>query len=262
MTQAESPPVTQTGSAPVTQTGSARVQPKQTTRWKWWLPLVPVLAVLLWSMLPLVTGSKTLFMRDISSFHLPVKTVQAQAMRDGYLPLIDEVRGGGQPLLGNPNTVPLYPDNLLYLLAEPLWSVNAHFWVHLLLAPFSMMWLARRWGLGTLGSAAAGTFWAVSGFFLSQMNFYNLIAGTALLPAFLASSLALFEGKVRWWSIPLSAALWALLILGGDPILAAQAGLLLVLLVVVPDSNPCRVGKERRGAGGTDIARDDSGAVA
>ena len=54
--------------------------------------MVPVLVALLWTVLPLVTGSETLFMRDISSFHMPVKTVQAEAMREGLLPLIDSVR--------------------------------------------------------------------------------------------------------------------------------------------------------------------------
>ncbi|MEM6701452.1 MAG: hypothetical protein AAF690_02045 [Acidobacteriota bacterium] len=195
--------------------------------------LLPVTASLLLSMLPLILGTQTLFLRDLTSFHLPVKHVQAESLRDGRVPLLDPTRGGGQPMVGNPNTVPLYPDNALYLLAPTLWAFNAHFWIHLLIAPFGMFWLARRWGLSVTGAAGAATFWGTSGFLLSQMNFYNLIAGTALVPAFLAAVLALLEDRPKAWRMPTVAVLWSLLILGGDPILAAQAGLLLVVLVAL-----------------------------
>ena len=194
-----------------------------------WL-LGPAAAILAVSVLPLVVGTRTLFMRDVFSFHLPVKMAQAEGLRQGFLPLVDATRGGGQPLLGNPNVVPFYPDNLLYVLASPIWSLNAHFWIHLLLAPLAMYWLARRFGLSVSGASAAAVFWVFSGFFLSQMNFYNLIGGTALLPAFLAAGLALLEERPGRWSVLQGALLWALLIVAGDPILAAQAGLLLVVL--------------------------------
>lgn len=197
-----------------------------------WL-LAPVVLTLLLSILPLVLGTQTLFMRDITAFHSAVKHVQAESFREGVLPLIDPTRGGGQPMAGNPNAVTFYPDNLLYLATSARWALNAHFWIHLLIAPFGMFWLARRWGLTAIGAAGAATFWATSGFLLSQMNFYNLIAGTVWVPAFLAAALGLLEAESKFWRLPAVAVLWSLLILGGDPILAAQAGLLLVVLVAL-----------------------------
>ena len=98
------------------------------------LYVAPFLLGVLWLFLPVITGGETLFVRDVFNTHLEMKWFQAEAMHSGSLPLVDGLRSGGQPHLGNPNTVPLYPDNLLYLIASPWWALNAHFWLHLLLA--------------------------------------------------------------------------------------------------------------------------------
>jgi hypothetical protein len=152
-----------------------------------------------------------------------MKWFQAEAMRSGSLPLIDPYRAGGQPHLGNPNTVPLYPDNLLYLLAPPIWAMNAHFWLHLLLAPVAFFFLARRWGLGREASWASGVIYATSGYYLSTLNLYNLTAGATLAPAFVAVCLALAGGSVKRRTWVAGTLLWALLVLGGDPLTAVVA---------------------------------------
>ena len=117
--------------------------------------VLPTMVLLLVAVWPLVRGSHTLYLRDAANTHLPAKWAQAEAMRGGRLPLIDPLRDGGQPALGNPNTVPLYPDNLLYLTAPTIWSFNAHFWLHLLVAPWAFFFLARVWGLGPRAAWAA-----------------------------------------------------------------------------------------------------------
>jgi hypothetical protein len=177
--------------------------------------------------LPLIRGSETLVLRDILNSHLPMKWSQALALRAGSFPLIDPNRAGGQPLAGNPNAVPFYPDNLLYLAASPLWALNAHFWIHLLLAPWAFYALARAWGLGRGPSWAAAWTYTLSGFFLSQLNFYNLIAGAVLAPLFAASALFMVRSPRRLALLtPAFALLWALLLLGGDP----QSALLALFL--------------------------------
>src|SRR3954471_17712592 len=72
-------------------------------------PLLALLVLLV--TLPLARGLETLYLRDVLNTHFEMKWVQAQAMRAGYFPLIDPSRTGGQPLAGNPNSVPFYPDN-------------------------------------------------------------------------------------------------------------------------------------------------------
>jgi hypothetical protein len=234
---------------------------------------------------PLARGSETLFLRDVFNAHLPMKQAQAEALRAGRMPLIDPYRAGGQPLAGNPNAVPFYPDNLLYLKAPVVWALNAHFWIHLLLAPLAFVWLARAWGLGKEASWVAAALWTTGGFFLSHLAFYNLIAGVTLAPAFVAAALdlACWERRLpagykpksnksagrmpalpapslpgrRRWSAPLLAVLWGLLLVSGDPLMAGLA-LLMALGAVV-----CALAGRRRCGEGADplIARrgTDSG---
>ena len=211
--------------------------------------LIPTLLLLLAAVLPLVLGTHTLYRRDVFNIHLPMKWVQAQAMKEGYLPLVDPYRSGGQPHLGNPNTVPLFPTNLLFLFASVIWSLNAHFWIHLLLAPITFYWLGRSWGLGREASWAAGVVYAGSGFFLSTLNLYNMVAGITWAPALVAGLLRVSAGTGAGRFVGVEAArgessveaggpvavagtgrflvatalVWALLLLGGDPMTAAVA---------------------------------------
>ncbi|MEP7011131.1 MAG: hypothetical protein ABJC13_12475 [Acidobacteriota bacterium] len=188
--------------------------------------VLPAMLVLGAIALPLARGERTFFLRDVLNSHLNMKWAQAEALRAGYLPLVDLYRAGGQPLAGNPNAVPFYPDNVLYLIASPLWAMNAHFWIHLLLAPFAFYWMARAFGLRREASWAAALAYTFSGFFFSHLNFFNLIAGATLAPAFVAACLRLGlpeRRSVRMWMPAALALLWALLLLGGDPFLAALA---------------------------------------
>jgi hypothetical protein len=194
--------------------------------------LVPMLALASIA-LPLARGGETLMMRDVLNAHLAMKWSEAVAFRQGYFPLLDPYRGGGQPLAGNPNAVPFYPTNVLLLWASPFWALNAHFWIHLLLAPFAFFWLARRWGLSREAAWAAGVCYAVSGFYLSHLSFYNMIAGATLAPALVAACLGFAApeastgaGRRRALYAPAIAVLWGLLLLGGEPLLAALAGCL------------------------------------
>lgn len=185
----------------------------------------PFLLFVLWFFLPVVAGRETLIIRDVLNLHLPYKWLGAEALREGHLPLIDLLRSGGQPYLGNPNTVALYPDNLLLLVAHPLWVLNAHFWIHLLLAPLAVFYLGRQCGLGRLAAWTAGICYATGGFYLSALNMYNLTAATTLGPAFLGVAIAVVrrraDGRSGAGVLVVCGLLWALLILGGDPMLAA-----------------------------------------
>ena len=194
----------------------------------------PIGLLLLLTFLPLILGWETLFLRDTLSAHLPLKAQQAQVMSRGELPLVGPLISGGQPLVGNPNAVPLYPDNLLYLVAPLLWAFNAHFWIHLFLAPWSAYALGRAWGLSRQSAWATGVFFGLSGYFVSQLNFYNLVAGVALAPALAAAALSLASPAAeapgggarqdrRWLSALALGLCWALLLLSGDPMIAALA---------------------------------------
>ncbi len=189
------------------------------------LYVLPPFALLAWVIFPLARGSDTLFLRDVFVTHLPMKQAQGEALANGRMPLVDPYRGLGQPLAGNLNAAPFYPDNLLLTERSPLWALNAHFWLHWLLAAPAMFWLGRAWGLSRRAAWAAGVVWAFSGYYLSQLNLYNSIACVTLTPAFVAACLGV-AGARRNLHLALAGALWALLLLAGDPMLAALALLL------------------------------------
>ncbi|MDX1997697.1 MAG: hypothetical protein SF066_08240 [Thermoanaerobaculia bacterium] len=199
-----------------------------------WFAL-PSLLLLALALLPVISGRETFVLRDVLNTHLMIKVPQAEALAHGQLPLIDPTRGGGQPNFGNPNGLPFYPTNLLFLIASPFWALNAHFWLHLLLAPWAAYALGRAWGLGRPASWAGGLCYALSGFFLSQLNFYNLIAGMTFVPLFVAAVLWLPRASRRGLAVAAVGAVWALLLLSGDPLVALFAAVLAGTAVLARD---------------------------
>jgi hypothetical protein len=185
--------------------------------------LAPALVVLAAATAPLAIGHRTLVLRDVLNSHLALRASYGVALRSGELPEIDPLRAGGQPLLGNPNTVALYPDDLLLLAGSTLWQLNFHFVLHWWLALAAAYWLGRAWGLGREGAAGAATVYALSGFFFSQLNLFNAVAAAAWAPAMMAAALELGAERTRRRATAALGALWALGLLGGDPILAALA---------------------------------------
>lgn len=187
----------------------------------------PLLLLILLIFLPLIRGTETLILRDVLNSHFPMKQAQAEALRNGYFPMIDPYRAGGQPLAGNLNASPFYPDNLLFLVGSTFWAFNARFWLHLLLAPLAFYWMGRSWGLGREASWAGAAVWVVSGFYLSHLNFYNLVPGATFAPALIAACLDFVRlERRRALLAPVIALLWTLLILGGDPVLGILAALM------------------------------------
>ena len=67
----------------------------------------------------------------------------------------------------------------------------------------------------------AGFCYALSGFFLSQLNLYNLVAGTALAPAFAAACVASMSGRRPALAAAGAGTLYGLMLVAGDPIIAA-----------------------------------------
>ena len=214
-----------------------------------WALALPVLLLLAWRVAPLVSGRDTLFVRDVFNTHLGLQHAKAEAFAAGTLPLVDPQRAGGQPLLGNLNAAPLYPDGLLLLAAPLLWAHNAHFWLHWLLAPFALYAVARGLGLAPPAAWTAATCYALSGWFVSQLCFYNLIAGAALAPGFAAAAIAAVRAGAppgrRAAALGAAALIWTLLVLGGDP---PTASIALVLGLTAVLARPLGAGERRRPA--------------
>jgi len=183
--------------------------------------VAPVALLVALVVVPLASGARTLYLRDVLNAHFGLRAYLAEALRAGELPLVDPLRAGGQALAGNPNALPFYPDNLLVRFGSTLWALNAHFWLHWLVGMAGAFALARRRGLGREGAFGAAVAWGFSGVFLSQMNLFNGVAPAALLPALAAAALAAVEEPRAGRGAAAFGLAAGLALLGGDPIVAA-----------------------------------------
>ncbi len=187
------------------------------------------LIVLLWLCvsLPLALGSRTFFFRDVFTVHLPYKAFGTKALESGSIPAFNPTWGLGQPFRGNPDTLPFYPDNLLYLVL-PFWSAfNLHYVLHWLLALLAMGVLARALGLKPWAALLAALTYAGCGWMFSALTFYNIVTFTAWWPLVLAGTAL---GGRR--GIALGGIACGLALLSGAPMLAALGIVPLALVAV------------------------------
>jgi hypothetical protein len=195
------------------------------------LPLLAALglALLLWAWVcvPVIAGSRTFFIRDVFTTHLPLKAFGAGQLRAGRIPAFNSTWGLGQPFRGNPNALPFYPGNLAYLVL-PFWSAfGLHYALHWLIALAAMGALARRLGMSRAASLLAAVTYAGSGWMVSALTFYNLLAVAAWWPLVLLGSVI---GGRR--GIALGGIACGLALLGGEPV-AATLGLVPLLVMAI-----------------------------
>ncbi|HET9225524.1 MAG TPA: hypothetical protein VFR31_02580, partial [Thermoanaerobaculia bacterium] len=123
--------------------------------------------------------------------------------------------------------LPFYPGNVLYLIL-PFWSAfGAHFALHWLIALATMYALARGVGLERPAALLAGITYAGSGWMVSALTFYNLLAVAAWWPLVLLGAV---RGGRR--GIALGGIACGLALLGGEPV-AAALGLAPLLLMAI-----------------------------
>lgn len=197
-----------------------------TVRRRGGLILVAAAAILLWLWVtvPLALGGRTLYLRDVFTTHVPLKAFGADELRQGRIPAFNPTWALGQPFRGNPNALPFYPGNVLYLVL-PFWSAfNLHYALHWLLAALAMAALARGLGLGAAAALVAGLTYAGSGWILSGLTFYNLLAVSAWWPLVMLGAV---KGGRR--GIAFGGLACGLALLGGEPVTAALGTVPLLL---------------------------------
>ena len=151
-----------------------------------WTAALCSLALFLPLAWPLATGQVFVF-DDLGNFHLPMRYLYANALRDGHLLLWTPAVSGGLYLHGEGQLGMLHPAHLLAYRVLPLTvAFNLEFLANYAAAFAGMFWLLRRLGL-TAGAALFGAMlFAFSGFQLLHHHHVNLVAVTAHLPWLLA----------------------------------------------------------------------------
>ena len=125
---------------------------------------------------------KTFFVRDVSFFHYPLKRLVTEAFTQWQWPLWNPYIQLGQPLLANPNTMALYPTQILFQLLPFQIAFDLHFVLHCLLAGIASFCLGRTLGLSRHSAFLSAGIYNFSGITLSFVNLFNILPVVAFLP--------------------------------------------------------------------------------
>ncbi len=171
----------------------------------------------------------TLFYRDIGGYHHPLKKLVTEAYANGQWPLWNPYIQFGQPLLGNPNAMAVYPTQLLFHLLPFEWAFDLNLVLHCLIGGIGAFYLARRLGFSRAGALAAGIAYNFSGVMLSFVNLPLLAAIAGVLP-WLAFFLVEVVQKPRVVTVAALSLVIGLLFLVLEPLTCAAALLFLLPL--------------------------------
>ncbi|MBM4000331.1 MAG: YfhO family protein [Planctomycetes bacterium] len=180
----------------------------------------------------LATGRPPAF-RDAGHYYFPLHAHVRELRRADLFPLWTDREDLGRPIAGDPTWSVFYPPAMVLALPlsfPRLW--NAYIAGHALLAAFTCYSALRRSRRGKPASACAAIAYAFGGCLIAQHANVVYLVGAAWLP------LALHDGAeaVRSPSLGRSfaaAIAMAMMVLGGDPQLAAHAAMALALLIAL-----------------------------
>lgn len=176
-----------------------------------------------------------LLVRDLFTFHLPLRTVAAALTRRHGLPEWNPLIHGGQPLLSNPNYAWFYPPTWLALLLPGHWSLSLLVVLHAGIA-FAGAWrLLRSLGCDPPAAGLGAMGFAASPWFLPLAHTFNFLCGTAWLPWVLAAGLGAMRAQSRAEAARAAfaaAAFLALQLLAGEPVAVLISALALGSLAI------------------------------
>ncbi|MEY2974789.1 MAG: hypothetical protein RIR49_1209 [Actinomycetota bacterium] len=169
---------------------------------------------------------------DGAMYSGPNTRVTAEALLSGRIPFINPSIFGGAPHLGNHHTGVLSPPRWLVLGFEPLTANGLLVTGHLVLLGVTMVWLARRLGVGPVGSAVAGVVAVMSGAVSATSVQFEQILVLAWAPALLWAIVGVTEpGAPRHRTVTLAAVI-ALTVVSGHPQMVLEVGVLAALFTV------------------------------
>jgi len=177
--------------------------------------------------LPALSSTDSVFFfRDISQNHRPYRHLTMEMIGDGQAPVWNPLRGAGQPLLANPNSLLLHPTTLLFLIASIDTALKLSVILQIFIAAAGMWLLLRDLGAGRAASLVGAAIFALSGYMLSLGNLLNLLDSAAFMPWTVLFAGRCLTRRFRPWG-GLAAASLAVQLLAGEPalLLCTAAGL-------------------------------------
>jgi len=157
-----------------------------------WAVLLALLNLLLFG--DALFTDQTFYFRDVSFFHYPLKKLVTEAYANGEWPLWNPYIQLGQPLLANPNTMALYPSQILFQILPFQFAFELHFVLHCILGGIATFYLARNLEFCRTGAFAAAAIYNFSGVTLSFVNLFNILPVVTFLPLLTLALIKLLQG--------------------------------------------------------------------
>ncbi len=137
---------------------------------------------------------QTFYFRDVSFFHYPLKKLVTEAYASGEWPLWNPYIQLGQPLLANPNTMALYPTQILFQILPFQVAFEMHFVLHCILGGIATFYLARNLEFCRSSAFIAAAIYNFSGVTLSFVNLFNILPVVTFLPLLTLALIKLLQG--------------------------------------------------------------------
>ncbi len=197
---------------------------------------------------PVLLADRIFAFRDAAHFYPPLWQHIHDQWSAGRIPLWNPYENLGQPLLAHPAAAICYPGQLVFLLPLPFrHAYNLYLVGHVLLAAATAYRLARVFRATPMGAGVSAITYAFSGIVLMQYTNPPFLVGAAWLPLAAVgidrvvrrADPSLQTGPLQQRlgaAIPLCLGVgipMALMVLGGDPQMAYNVGLLAALYLLI-----------------------------
>jgi hypothetical protein len=190
------------------------------------------------------------FLRDLTTYHFPMKSVLHRIVYEGHFPLWDRTYAAGQPIAANPAYEVFYPPQWLIFLPDYFAGFRLHIAVHFFIAAIGMYLLLRSMDLREAAGAFGAITFALGGPLLSLNSLLPFFFAVSWIPLILLfARRALIEPNRR--DIALAIFFFGLQSLIGEPITAMQT---LALIGAYALYRAWRTAGERARAMGRNVA--------
>jgi hypothetical protein len=216
----------------------------------WQLLLVLTAALIGWLFAPALTGAASFAFRDAAHFYHPLFQYIRGEWGAGRVPLWNPYENIGVPLVAENTSSVFYPGKLLFALPlDYTWLYNMYIVGHVALAAATSYRLARHLRASVLGAGLGALSYAFSGCVLFQYCNVIFLVGAAWLPLALLYADLLLRMREPWAALGFGLVV-ALIVLGGDPHLAYNLGLVSVGYAMLLWWNDRRVWRALKAGGG------------
>ena len=155
-------------------------------------------------------------MRDLTYLFHPWRSLSAEMIQAGRLPLWNPYEAGGMPFLANLQSSILYPPTILFWTFQFARALKIFHWLHYSLAGLGFFLLARKMRVSAWAGIPAGILFAYNGYSLTRHEFLSILGSMIWLPWALLFVLNR-DLRPRFFPVALSAAAMSYSFFAGFP---------------------------------------------